>query len=245
MSGHKLEIGLLLGSTMLWLARRGLTRAKRDNDAGRNLDEPWPAGVARIFYFIGLPYVALLVGLISPRLLGLRGLEYFDFINWTSELWPVQLQQAGMLLLLTWLLDSRLLIPLGLAALSFFIALKVGLSRQGISFDARQPPLHAVYDGLHWAFYRAIFWSITGDPYLGVVLGAGFVMLERALGDRIGQQPGSRQVMLMNMIVLILTTSIFFYVPNLWLLLAVHLALVASVSNSPGVETASVAIGRA
>lgn len=226
MTDHKLQIGLLFFSTLLWLGGRALNRAKDAGHSGHSVQEPWPAGLARFFYFIGLPYVALIAGIISPRLLGLRGLEYFDFITWESELWPVQLQQAAILLLLTWLLDSRLLILLGLAALLFFMALKIGLSRQGVSFYAHPSFLHALYDGVHWAFYRAIFWSITGDLYLGVILGAGFVMLECAFGYRIGSRPGRPGVILMNMIVLILTASIFFYVPNLWLLLALHLALI-------------------
>jgi hypothetical protein len=188
--------------------------------------------LARFLYFVGLPYLAIIFGLLPARFLGLKGLDYFALVDWGSSSW-LQLQQAVTLTLLDWLLDSRPLILAGSAALLFLGAVKFVLFRQGIRFnDFHRSALDTCYDGLHWAFYRAIFWSLTNDLYLGVVLGGGCVLLEWLLGYRIQHRRALEQpLFLVNTVILGLTSAIFYYAPNLWLLLVVHLALVAVVQG--------------
>ena len=224
-------IGVLLLSTVLRIVGQRLWRTKIHPDSGRNFPEQWPAGLVRFFYFVGLPYVVVISGMLSSRLLGLGGLEYFIFVTWAPDLWLIQLQQALMLMLLSWLLDSRSLVPLGLAALLSLTFLKSGLVRQQIDCCiARSSSLDTVYEGVHWAFYRAIFWSITDNLYLGVVLGTVYIAFEGVVGHKMWQQqPSQQQSFLMNMIILILIALLFFYVPNLWLLLPIHVAMIAVV----------------
>lgn len=187
--------------------------------------EQWWHAAARFFYFVGLPYLALTSGALTPRGLGLKGLEN---LATPSGIWA-DLQKAVTLLLLESLADSSVMLRLGLLALLLAATLRwslthIGLERAGES----QPWLHTLYDGLHCAFYRAVIWQWSGDLYLGVVSGVVLVWLEWALtlwaqGDRLLRSGG----LWPRTIILILTSMIFFYSPNLWLLWPVHLALVA------------------
>jgi hypothetical protein len=88
--------------------------------------------------------------------------------------------------------------------------------------------LKVIYTSLHWAFYRAIFWAVTGDLYLGLVWGAGAVMIEWLLVGWIQKQPLFQiPAFFIQLMLLILTSLLFFYTPNLWLIWLVHLALLA------------------
>lgn len=186
---------------------------------------------ARFFYFVGFPYVAIITGVLPPRFLGLKGLEYFISIN-LSEGWTrtvADLQKAITMLLLEGLVDGRMMIGAGLTALLVLIGLRLGLARLGLGLAAG-PNISisdTLYDCLHWAFYRAIFWVITGDLYLGVVWGLAWVMVEGVLVAWAQKDwPVQKLYYLTNTIILILTSTIFFYSPNLWLLGLVHLLLV-------------------
>jgi hypothetical protein len=202
----------------------------------QELEQRWLGRTAEFFYFVGLPYLALLSGLLTPRLLGLKGLEHFALIS-TSDLSLASLlagvQKAITLMLVEWLVDSGVMITTGLVALLVLGGITLGLARYGIRVGTFQNSVvETIYYCLHWAFYRAIFWSMTGDLYLGVVLGAGLVILEWGLITWLQKgQPAQQSPFLMDGIILILTSAIFFYRPNLWLLWPIHLAMVLLVKN--------------
>ncbi len=190
----------------------------------RPLTGHWAGRAARFFYGVGLPYLAVVGGLLTTRLLGLKGLEYFGLVNPAQP--GAQIRQATVLMLLEWLVDIRAALLAGGVALVILAALLLSLRRHGLRPEA-VPALSGVdtvYDALHWAFYRAALWSITGQLYLGVVLGAGLVILEWLAGAWLaGEWPRQRWL---NMMVLVLTAAVFFYSPNLWLLWPLHLAMV-------------------
>lgn len=192
----------------------------------------WPAAIIRFLYFVGLPYLALISGVLTPRLLGLKGLDYFALISQGSSL-AGSLQQALTLTLLEWLLDSQWLIPLSLLALLFLSCVRWQLARDKLALTL--PPisgLEVIYSGLHWAFYRAAFWAATGDLYLGLVWGIGFVIIERLLLGWIQKQALLQSpAFFVELMVLSLTSLLFFYVPNLWLIWPVHLAMLAVLSH--------------
>lgn len=225
-----LSLALPLGWS--WFKHRSARR-----ETWLKVEEQWPGATARFFYFVGLPYLALLSGILTARFLGLKGLEHFVFAGLSEDfsifLFLAELQKAMTLLLLECLIDGGAMIQAGLMTLLILAGLRLGLAREGLALAANfhQPMLSTVYDGLHWAFYRAIFWQLSGDLYLGVVWGVVWVLLEWTLtawAHKSGTaQPRSH---LLRTILLILTATLFFYSPNLWLLWLVHLALVAVVS---------------
>lgn len=194
-------------------------------------------GIVRFLYFAGIPYVAVLLGLLTLEQLGLTGLTYFNLIDWQANLF-LELQQAVTLLVLNWLLDSGLAIVAGGSALLVLLAFRWGLVRAGVRWPPRDPSLvDIIYLAVHWAFYRAIFWAGTGDLYLGVVLGSAAVILEWVLLTRIRNQTLLSQPMLLDTVILILTAAAFFYSPNLWLLLPFQWAMVAVMAR-PAYELA-------
>lgn len=197
------------------------------------VEEQWPGTTARFFYFAGLPYLALTSGLLTARFLGLKGLEHFVFAGLSSgfslALFLAEFQKAVSLLLLECLIDGGVMIQAGFLALLIVAGLRLGLAREGLPLAAVFQPsvLSATYDSLHWAFYRAIFWQLSGDLYLGLVWGVAWVLLEWILTAWVQKnRPTQPPFLLWRAILLILTATLFFYSPNLWLLWLVHLALV-------------------
>lgn len=183
----------------------------------RQTSEQWLSSTARFFYAVGLPYLALIAGLLPPRFLGLKGLETIMALDLNGA----SLQKAVTLLLLECLVDGGIVIRLGLAALLLALGLRWGLARLGLKpLASRLSVLEILYDGLHWAFYYAIFWALTVDLYLGVIGGLLWVLLEGALVAWV--QRGEPTPQLSKAVILILTAAIFFYAPNLWLLWPVH-----------------------
>lgn len=200
---------------------------------GQMINEQWWNPAARFFYWVGLPYLAIISGVLPPRFLGLKGLENFISISLTGD-FSAELQKAVTIMLLEGVIDGNVMLGVGLAALLILTGIRLGLAQLGLGLGAGYHDasvLDTVYDSLHWAFYRAIFWVITGDLYLGVVWGAAWQLLEWALSAWVQKSwPAQKQHFLTNTIILILTSMIFFYSPNLWLLWPVHLALVAIVT---------------
>jgi hypothetical protein len=237
-----LELGLLLLLFFLWVRQPDLWLLSES-------DQPQPLrskrGVIQFFYFIGVPYLLVILGWLNPRFLGLKGLEYFNFVEWGSDLFALQLQQAITLMLLNWLLDSRILVLVSLAALVLLIGLGWGLARQGVNLSlANRPILTTLYEALHWALYRGLAWSATNDLYVGVVLGSSLVIAEWTVAYRLQKSwPTYRQQFLLNSIILVLTAMIFFYTPNLWLLFPLHLVMVA-VMKAALVRVAGAEAGR-
>lgn len=187
-------------------------------------EEQWWHAAARFFYLVGLPYLALTSGVLTPRLLGLKGLENLAAPALGSDGIGADLQKAVTLLLLESVADSGVMLRLGLLALLLAALLRWSLT--GLAGEA-QPWLHTLYDGLHWAFYRAIIWQWSGDLYAAVVWGVVLVWLEWTLTLWAqGDWPFRSTRLWQRTILLILTSTLFYYSPNLWLLWPLHLALV-------------------
>lgn len=188
---------------------------KRQGEA--DTSEQWPPPTARFFYTVGLPYLAVITGLLPPRFLGLKGLETIMALDLNGATG----QKAVALLLFECLADGGIVIRLGLATLLLALGLRWGLTQLGLKpFAARPSMLEILCDGLHWAFYYAIFWMLTDDLYLGVIGGMLWGLLEGALVAWVQRDDPTYR--LGKAIILILTATIFFYAPNLWLLWPVH-----------------------
>ena len=230
-----LVFGLALFSTALLAGWCILQQKKAGDPTWQRYSEQWHGHIAQFFYFIGIPYLAIIWGRITPSLMGLKGVEHLALINWDSDFVAGQVQQAVALVLLEWLFDLPAAVVVGVLAIIILAAVWALLLRYPLPLNVpRFSVLTTIYYGLHWAFYRAIFWLLTGDLYLGTVLGAAWVILEWALCHLVQkQQPARQQKFLINVTVLTLTATVFYYSPNLWLLFPIHLALMAVVSQKP------------
>ena len=191
-----------------------------------------PAGLLRFAYYVGLPYITLLLGVLPGRCIGLIGLERLASIGDTPAAGhPLAwLRAAFSLLLQAWLPD------LGrLAGLSVLMAVLLaatwaiyrhyvrrpaapGSAEHQLGHPAPDPAAfpRTAYAALHWSFYRAALWLITDDLYLAVVGGVVLVLVEAWLCR---EMDGRAAV---NISLLVATATIFYFVPNLWLLIPVH-----------------------
>lgn len=201
-------------------------QAKKSHNNG---SQPPLVHLFYLLYFVGLPYLAVVMGLLPPRLLGLTGAEYAALINWNRPFF-IQLQQTVTLILLDWLFYLPATLTAGSLALLLFGF--IWLQLKDIAPPGQhQTLLHTLYFALHWAFYRAIFWRIADDLYLATVWGATLVLLEFALISLAQRQPIIRNWTLQQALLLVLTALIFFYSPNLWLLLPLHWLMVAALNS--------------
>lgn len=214
-------VSAALPAAWCWFKQK---QGDRDNPRWQHLEEQWPGGVARFFYYAGLPYLALLAGILTPRLLGLTGLEYFDFTAGgplPANRPGAGLQTALFLMLVELFAGSGRVVVASLAAVAVLLVVRAGLLKDAPGLAGSRPVFlpEIIYTGLHWAFYRAIFWQITGNLYQGVVFGTGLVLVEWSLVNRLktGRYTWTPRL-LRNTIVLVLTSAVFFYGPNLWLL---------------------------
>jgi len=190
------------------------------------LKQRWLGRTAEFFYFVGLPYLALVFGVLTPQRLGLKGLEYFSLISPNAIF--ADLQRIFALLLVEWLVDVGPMLGLGFITAFILGGIIFVLVRYGVpEAQSSETILYTIYYTLHWAFYWALFWLLLDNLYLGILIGSSWVILEWWLVARMQQtQFGEHPQQLVEIMILILTATIFFYRPNLWLLWPIHLTLV-------------------
>ncbi len=118
-------------------------RLTRASLAGR---ADWAARVSPWLRNLGLPYLALMLGAVAARDMGLRGHSLLE--------WAFGLLLAG-----------------GAAALGWRL-------RQS---QAWPESTQAALDEVRWALYRALAWGWSGSLVVGLLVGFGVSLVERAL----------------------------------------------------------------
>lgn len=188
------------------------------------LETKWLPTILEIFYFVGLPYLTLITGLLPARFFGLKGLEFFiipDLGQPISAVIEALFVQAGNILFI-WLPDFG-----SMASISTLLGLIFGLFL-GFYLRAVRPARIAIYqskvevvfDVVHWAFYRAAIWLAVGSLYFGVLGGLVLILVEYTLANHFGGFSDLlEQQFLFRFGVGLLSSITFLFVPNLWLIL--------------------------
>jgi hypothetical protein len=239
MNVHWQLVAYVFVSIILRMAAAQLSQRRTDIAWVRFLSQGWAASVLRFGYYIGLPYVALLLGAVPARYLGLVGpSQRQDSPSGLESGFFVQLRDYLSLVILNWLPDVGTLVALGAVTLLFLSITWLGyayfrgnvlsgsgigpsLLRDGYSFGG----LRVIYQAVHWSFYRGAVWLLTDDLYLGVIGGIVLVGGEWMMDSRWMQKirhPHAGEALLIDASVLVATSLIFFFVPNLWLLIPAH-----------------------
>ena len=165
---------------------------------------PWLAPV----YWVLIPYLALLAGAVSPRLMGLYWLD-----------WRATFQVgAGLLLMIVLLaLVGRLLASPSAAPVD-----DGGWPRRGVWV------LQAGAEEWFWCFLRAALWELllsvppaTMPPLYGAIWGAAALALPLSLAL---QPNGALRVI--KLATLLVTSTLFLYTRNFWLCWLIHAALI-------------------
>jgi len=243
-------------SIILWMVAAQLAR-RRDIPLARRLSTGWAASILRFVYYVGLPYTALVLGVLPGRYLGLIGLDRLQAgaaggAEASLNAWHflAQLRDGASLALLDWLPGVGTLLNLGTVMLLLLSVAWLGYSRArrslspGLSGAGAPSPLPSMvqvgYQAIHWSFYRGVAWLLTDDLYLAVVGGILLVGVEWLL-DPSRVAGVQHEEPLIDASLLIATSTIFLFVPNLWLLVPVHWLLAAAswrwVRRSPVLST--------
>jgi hypothetical protein len=185
-------------------------------------------------FFLLPPPAAWRFGALSPRLMGLAGIDWVGSLRAGA---PLMFVIIG-LLIFGWLVYRRSLAG---------DRRRKRVARVGATLRA---PIDAALLQWHWAFYRALaialvpvvagalasseIWRPLGSQlmaaplYWGSWLGLALIAVEWALNPfsraRL-QRPGQRETVLLRVVLAIATTALFTVTPNFWLLLTAHLAV--------------------
>lgn len=167
----------------------------------------------RFLYYVGLPYIGLVGGLILSTQAGLVNLD--------------------------WLRDLTLALPLGLGAFLVLLFLRMGvLWRErtvpgGIVPEGALPPFWVVlrestYQEIHWAFYRSAPLLTVDDRAQGIALGLGIVALEAWLNPAwraLWRQPDQASTALRTAGLAVVMAVVFGVTGNLWLTTGLHVVV--------------------
>ena len=172
---------------------------------------------ARLVYYLGIPYTALLMRAIAPVDMGLTGVSG-SVLGWTGAEWLSSVRwglAAGALALIPIGIAARQLVhagyPLGVEARSTGAMIVDGL-----------------YTEIHWAFYRTAPLILVDSIYVAALLSLGLIGLEllvSLLRNGLGQQPEERQSWLGTALLLTLSTTLFVLTRNLWLMIVTHITV--------------------
>ena len=207
---------------------------------------PWLLQFLRLLYYVGVPSAALMGRrVIVEQYLGLSGGT--EAIASETAKWTHCVRSLGWAAVLgigTWSLLS--LGWWGYRRASLSVANVADVADRGQVFAADVPVWvllrEAIYHEVHWAFYRnapiVAFHERGGDVYWGIWIGLAIVALEAILNPawRKGlADPQKAPAQLMRGALAVVSSVLFWEMPNLWLAMALHL----------GVSWALVALTRA
>jgi hypothetical protein len=185
-------------------------------------------------FFLLPPPAAWRFGALSPRLMGLDGIDWVESLRVGI---PLACLIVG-LLIFGWLVYRHTLSG------------ERGRTRAGRVGAVLRTPIDAALLQWHWAFYRALAIALLplvagtlasteillplgkqlagAQLYWGSWLGLALIALEWALNPfaRAGlRRPGQREFALLRIALAVATTALFTLAPNFWLLLICHLAV--------------------
>ena len=203
----------VLGTNAAWVFRR-VTR--------------WPAvrlvlaGVTRFAFYVGIPYAALVGGVITLKALGIAEAPPPESLNQGA---PLAVGAVVLMGLIGWHY-RREVTSLGGEAAPSLQALQQVMGRP---WGWVTLLIGVGYQEVHWAFYRALPFLILDDLYTGAFLGLALVLLEAYANPRVRRglvDPAEAEVILLSAGFATLTTVLFVLTGTSWLGAGTHFAVV-------------------
>lgn len=134
---------------------------------------------ARLAFYVGTPYAALLAGAFAPRDVGLQGSPSLDLIlGWTPEAWTRTTGQAAALGGLT--LVAIVALARQVRRAGGFAPLALGVDHVPIARSIRE----AAYAEAHWAFYRALPIALLADAHWAALAGLALAAAEALIAGQ-------------------------------------------------------------
>jgi hypothetical protein len=193
--------------------------------------EAWPHSywffqALRFLYYLCIPYVALTRGATNPTLMGMWATDWFE-VRWFEGIALGMTLGLGTLIILCWgwrhCLRTMAEIRHWPQGRPFLAESRTLLTPWGWGLIL----LEVLYLEIHWAFYRGATVRLLGD-YYGVFLSFLLILAEWWLNPELrkglGMTHRSGEIMTTVAIALSITT-IYYFTSNLWLCIAIHLAI--------------------
>jgi hypothetical protein len=177
------------------------------------------AEVAAFIFYVGIPFVALILGVLGLDHMALGQAQPDAVVGFTAIEW---LRGLGITLSTT----TFVLVVLWLMARSCPSPVPTG-EGMGVGAIIRV----ALYAEVHWAFYRSLGAQAFNDPYWGAVLGFGLIGLEWMLHPNFRAQAQSthgRTQLALQLVCLITSSALYLGAQNLWLIIAAHALILAA-----------------
>jgi len=225
--------GFLVGVRL----RHWLQQSKADQF---NLVKPaWFQTGLQIGFYLGLPYFMLVMGYLPARFLGLKGIAFLIWPNFSqpaSAVIDFVLTQIGKFIL-TWMADIGPAAAAGaglggMMLLLYWLYLQALKPNPELELRVYHSKIGLIFEVMHWAFYRAIIWYLVDSIYLGTMISLAVLAVEYSLAGRLGNFSAGDQRQYLLRFSLGLTTSILFlFAPNLWLIFLFHFLMVIMVEE--------------
>ena len=177
--------------------------------------------LAAFVFYVGIPFVALIIGVLGLDHMAL-GLAHTDtFLGFTSLEWlraiGITLGTTAFVLGVLWLM-SRLGNPIN------------PTDEKADAFTPFAILRTALYAEVHWAFYRSLGALLFHDAYWGAALGFGLIGLEWAMHPNFRlriQSTEGRAQLAVQLVCLITSSALYLGAQNLWLMIAAHALIFA------------------
>ena len=216
----KIELLVLILLTLLLntVALNAIYRA-RGGEWLRLLDESrWGTLLRELGAFlvmVGIPFFALITGAVGMNVMALgadltdpNALAGFTFVNWVRGVGTV------------FAVIAVVLVTLWLGARSAPRGQSWGLGWLGVR--------DALYNEVHWTFYRAAPALFLADPYWGVVIGVALVLAEWFISPAAEMSPNTaegRQYLTLRLACLFASSFLYLATYNLWLMIVADLVI--------------------
>ena len=194
----------------------------------------WAVEVMRLVYYLGIPFLAAVNGLLAADLLGISGTHWADGKGAQGFLWEDWAQGLG-------LSTAAVLAVVGVWFVGRLVSRAVESTSvmQGMPGPYWQRLLEVLYDQIHWAFYRSgpILW--LDDLYWGTFAGLALVFLEASFDPSLWWKLKSSETAgppVIRLAIAWISALLFLSTQNLWLTTGVHLVLVG-ILGAKGTET--------
>jgi hypothetical protein len=193
---------------------------------------PWVEEAIRFLYYLGIPFLAALNGLLPADLLGVQGTEWVGDQGLQGFPWEEWVQGIGLMvaavvaMVAVWLVGRWVCNRAGLAPVS-----------PDLPGPLWQRVMHAFYDQIHWAFYRSgpILW--LGDVYWGTFAGLALTLVEILLNPSVRWSLKNSETAgppLFRLGMAWITALLFLATQNLWLTIGFHFILAGLMASGKG-----------
>jgi hypothetical protein len=204
----------------------------RDDGLGRWVERvgnhrfpPWIGEITRLIYYLGIPFLVVISGLLGADLIGISGTDWIAGKNAQGFLWEDWARGLG-------LAAVAVLSVAGVWSVGRLVSHRAGLRplTRGIPGPLWQRLRGALYDQIHWTFYRSapILW--LDDLYWGTFTGLALILLEVGLNPALWwrlKSPETAGLPLIRLTMAGVSALLFLATQNLWLTTGVHLLLAA------------------